>query len=324
MTKTTKTTNDKFDTREAWLKAAVEALRPIFEEHGYEIPVYRVSCGWPSRGATKLNAQTIGQAWDPKCSGDDTPEMFISPVLGAYEVDIVLATLVHEVVHIVVGSECGHRGAFKKCATEVGLEGKMTETHAGEELERLLQVIATDLGTYPHAKITPGATKKKNKNRHHKLVCQKDECGFSCRAANGPVEEFGVPWHCEKEMVFDIPEEEEEEEEDEPWTPPTAPKPPIKDLTKKEAKARKAANDKASRKLRNAKKEETRLAKLSDEPLMAKIGVTFYDRNPNGSRGTERVTDEHTLIRYVDGDRFDYSEDGGTMWMDGTCDEKLA
>lgn len=303
MTETPKMTNEHYDTREGWLTAAVELIRSIFAEHGYEIPEFRVSCGWPSRGATKSSMQAIGQAWSPTCSGDDTPEMFISPALGAEEVMIVLETLVHEIVHIVVGNECGHRGAFKKCATSVGLEGKMTATHAGQDLGDALTGIAEELGTYPHAKITPGATKKRNKNRHHKLVCQLEGCEFSCRASLGPVEEFGAPWHCEKEMAFDVSEEEED--------------PKVK------AKARKAVNDKESRIRRNAEKKEKRLAKLSDKPLRAKVGIAFHDRNRNGSRGTIHVTDSYTLIRYVDGDRFEYSEDGGTMWLEGVSGEKM-
>lgn len=354
-TKTTaKKTNDRFDTREAWLKDAVEDIRPIFLEHGYEIPEYRVSCGWPSRGATKMNAQTIGQAWSPTCSGDGTPEMFISPVLGADEVATVLATLVHEIVHIVVGNECGHRGAFKKCATLVGLEGKMTATHAGDDLAGQLSDIAKNLGTYPHAKITPGPTKKKNKNRHHKFVCQEEECGFTCRASNGPVEEFGPPSHCGKEMVQDIPEDEKpdpvkpvkktkpvkplppmtpDDDEDEDNTEPieqdpaTDPTIRTKDLSDEDRKARKAVNDRASRERRKVEKadaEDARKADLSITPLKAKIGVTFHILLHNGKTGHELITTtEHTLIRYVDGTRFEFSEDGGTTWLEGACSKKV-
>ncbi len=345
--KTEKKMNKNFETREGWLKAAVESITPIFTAHGYEVPEFRVSCGWPSRGATKSNAQTIGQAWSPSCSGDDTPEMFISPVLGAEEVDVVLATLVHEVVHIVVGNDCGHRGAFKKCAVAVGLEGKMTATHAGEDLANTLAEISTDLGVYPHAKITPGKTLKKNKNRHHKFTCAEEECGFSCRASNGPVEEFGPPSHCEKVMVQEIPddddgegdplppvtpeepeeeepetEEEEEEEEEEEWTPPVVKAKPVKDLTEAEAKARKAANDKESRIRRNAKKAEAeaqRIAKLDPKPFAPDLPFSFFILQHNGKKGAQTEADSNTLLRNVDGARFEFSEDGGTMWLEGTA-----
>ena len=50
----------------------------------------------------------------------------------------VAATLVHELVHILaVGVEEGHRGKFTKLAKAIGLEGKMTATHAGETLKAL-------------------------------------------------------------------------------------------------------------------------------------------------------------------------------------------
>lgn len=318
--------NKNFETREAWLKAAVGLITPIFEEHGYKVPEYRVSCGWPSRGATKSNTQTIGQAWSHTCSGDDTPEMFISPVLGAGEVSIVLETLAHEMVHIVVGQECGHRGAFKKCATLIGLEGKMTATHAGEALAGQLQDVANTLGTYPHAKITPGETLKKNKNRHHKFICaDTEECEFICRASKGPVEEFGPPWHCGKMMIQEDVEEEEEPEPEpkEEWTPPKAKAPPLKDLSKREQKARKAANDKASRIRRReawTAVEVERKASLSVIPFPAKLPFTFFNRLHTGKRGSVVEATEHTLLRYVDGKRFEYSEDGGAMWLEGTVE----
>ena len=39
-------------TREEWLGALVDALRPVFAELGYPLPDrIRVSCGWPSKSA---------------------------------------------------------------------------------------------------------------------------------------------------------------------------------------------------------------------------------------------------------------------------------
>lgn len=174
-------------------------------------------------------------------------------------------------------------------------------------------------------------TKKKNKNRHHKLVCQSEECGFSCRASNGPVEEFGYPWHCEKEMVSDAPDEEvepvepeeelqpmtheEEEEEDIDNSEPIEPDPEVI------RKAAKAANDKASlirRTEKRDKAEADRVAELSDVPFSPLIGQPFYVYHQHTKTTGAIVTaTPTTLMRRQDGDRFEFSEDGGEMWRQG-------
>ena len=47
-------------TREAWLLAAIELLRPLFLEKGYNLPRVRVSCGIP---ATSRRGSAVGQCW---------------------------------------------------------------------------------------------------------------------------------------------------------------------------------------------------------------------------------------------------------------------
>ena len=67
----------KFTTREEWLNAAAQAIRPLFDAQGAaDYPRFRVSCGFPKGGR-----KAIGQAWTPEASGDDTAELFISPEL---------------------------------------------------------------------------------------------------------------------------------------------------------------------------------------------------------------------------------------------------
>ena len=118
-------------TRESWLLACIELLKPDFIEVGATIPdKLRASCGWPSKSGLAKKKRRIGEAWSAKCSGDETFEIFISPVLK--DGRPVLATLVHEIVHCAVGVEAGHKGPFKRIALAIGLEGKMTETVAGE------------------------------------------------------------------------------------------------------------------------------------------------------------------------------------------------
>lgn len=135
-------------TREGWLRAAVGLLTPRLEEAGATMPEdWAVSVGWP-RGK-----KAIGQCWPPETTDDEkTTHMFVSPKLG--DPVVVLATLLHEMVHAGVGCSHGHRGPFRTIARAVGLEGKMTSTSAGEELMEHLRRLADRLGPYPHAAIT--------------------------------------------------------------------------------------------------------------------------------------------------------------------------
>jgi hypothetical protein len=189
----------KHKTREAYLAAAIQKIRKLFKAAGLDdVPTCRVSCGFPR--AKGGGGTAIGQAWSADCSGDKTFEIFISPALG--KKDDVLATLVHECVHITVGLAAGHGPEFRKAAVALGLEGKMTSTTAGKELRKSLRTIGVSLGKYPHAALVPGETVKRNKNRHLKMSCA--SCDFHCRASFGAFHAFGAPEHCGAEMVMSV------------------------------------------------------------------------------------------------------------------------
>lgn len=190
MTKTKKApraaeTGAKFSTREEWLVAAAESIRPLFDEQGADAyPKFRVSCGWPKGGR-----KSIGQAWTPDASGDATAELFISPALEKVVGYGVVDTLLHELIHAVVGNEAGHKGPFRKLAKAIGLSGKMTATFAEGDLEtRLLELIAS-LGPYPHAELSK-LTITKQSTRMLKLTCT---CGFICRTTQKWLDEVGCP-----------------------------------------------------------------------------------------------------------------------------------
>lgn len=181
-----------YTTREEWLGALTAALRPMFAAQGFPIPdKVRVSCSWPSRGGTSQSRKCIGQAWSPKCSADGTHETFLSPVLGtAADVGHVL---VHELVHHAVGTEAGHKGPFRKLATALGLEGKMTATVAGKELAERLHALCAPLGDYPHAALDPKAGRKVQGTRMLKVECK--DCGCVVRMTRKWLDECGAP-HC--------------------------------------------------------------------------------------------------------------------------------
>lgn len=175
----------KHATREEWLTAAAKAMRPMFDAQGAaDYPKFRVSCGWPKGGRGK----TIGQAWHPDSSGDATSELFISPELE--DVVRVLATLMHELIHAVVGNEAGHKGPFRKLAKSLGLEGKMTATVAGNALAADLLLLTSELGPYPHAELSKLSVTKQS-TRMLRVACPK--CGCILRMTAKWLEEAGVP-----------------------------------------------------------------------------------------------------------------------------------
>lgn len=167
--------------REAWLQAAVSELRPLFRGAGYELPEVHISVGWPSSGGLGTKKRTIGECWSGTTSEDKKPHIFISPLLdekaGAQD---ALPTLVHELVHVAVGTEAKHGPKFVKAMDKVLLEGKPTATHASEALVDRLKLIVEKLGAFPHSKIVPSPKdKKKQSTRMLKAECEC--CGYTIR-----------------------------------------------------------------------------------------------------------------------------------------------
>lgn len=191
----------KFKTREEWLNAAADKFQNLFEtKGGQKMPFTHISCGWPSiMGLSLKGKRRIGEAWSGACSDDGKPHIFISPYLKDV-LDInkddgcgVLPTLVHEMVHTTVGLEAGHGKVFKKFAVAVGLEGKMTSTHAGAELRELCKKVAEELGTYPHSGLDFTVQQKLRKKQTTRMVkCECAECGYVLRTSRKWID-VGIP-----------------------------------------------------------------------------------------------------------------------------------
>ena len=178
-------------TREAWLNAATDAMRPWFTEQGASLGKVRMSVGFMGgRGGAKLKA--IGQCWSPLASGDQTSEIFIHPSLA--DAPTVLATLLHELVHAAVGVEHGHKRPFTRLAKALGLEGKMTATVAGEALAAKLATIADQLGPLPHACLD-GRENSGPKKQSARMIKAECDCGYLVRLTRKWLNEVGAP-HC--------------------------------------------------------------------------------------------------------------------------------
>jgi hypothetical protein len=174
-----------FTERETYLAAASTMLQHgVFTAAGiepaqWEAKKYRVSCGFPLgfRGS-RSGKYAIGQAFDPSISADGTCEIFINPILA--EPAQVIAVLIHELIHVFAGVQAGHKGEFARIARAVGLEGKLTATVAGAELQAKIDAIVAQLGAYPHAAIDPQSRKKQG-TRLLKMQC--GECQWTARVS---------------------------------------------------------------------------------------------------------------------------------------------
>lgn len=210
----TKNIKVKFETREQWLLKAVKLMAPLFAQHGYKVPAVRVACGWPSSRALSVKKRVLGECWANTAATDLVSQIFISPYLeDAIDQFGVLPTLVHEVVHAVVGHKAGHGAVFGKCARAVGLEGKLTATHGSKQLLEACAEWVKLLGPYPHAKLD--SLKSPRKKQTTRLVKCECECGYNCRVTRKWLDEVGAPIcpHNKKVMSYTIPDELEREDE---------------------------------------------------------------------------------------------------------------
>ena len=165
-------------TREHWLLAAIDHLRPAFVAQGASIPAaLQVSIGFPSIGALRRRTPRVGECWPPEASLDGRHHLFLSPLLS--NPLPILATLVHELVHAAVGTRARHGPPFRRLALALGLRGRMTSTVAGPALEVQLAELAACLGALPHAGILPGASLAKQSTRLQKIACP--ACGYTAR-----------------------------------------------------------------------------------------------------------------------------------------------
>ncbi|MET9729322.1 hypothetical protein ABZZ79_01265 [Streptomyces sp. NPDC006458] len=140
-------------TREQWLHAAINLLRPDFVALGLPIPArVQISVGF-GYGAKAESKKILGECWSKSATVDRVNHIFISPEIT--DVVDVLATVVHELVHAADDNVNGHKGRFAKVAKALGLTGQMTATYAGPELAKKLRSIAEQLGAYPHSALYP-------------------------------------------------------------------------------------------------------------------------------------------------------------------------
>lgn len=181
------------ETRETWLKAAMDHLNDTFFKPA-DLPLPEklfVSIGW-AKNAGKGNA--IGQCFPPAWSGDEKAvNMFICPRLG--DPVEVLATLLHEMVHAAVGCEHGHKAPFKRVIKQFGLAGKATATYAepGTDCHDKLLGISGTLGPYPHVLMVARKKSKRGSMGGWVRLMSTNEETYKVLVSPKMLEEHGYP-----------------------------------------------------------------------------------------------------------------------------------
>ena len=169
---------ENYTDREAWLTEGADQLISIFsidDGHWDDMPPYRVSVGYAPR---HRGGKVLGVCIHADASSDNHFEVFINPVIddGFQALEI----LAHELVHVLDKNENGHKGRFARLARKIGLEGKLTSTHAGNRLKEQIDGVLGLLGDYPHGAIDIDFTKKQS-TRMLKVSC--GSCDFHFRTS---------------------------------------------------------------------------------------------------------------------------------------------
>lgn len=161
-----------FKTREEWLIAAAELMAPWLKDLKVELPEMRISCGWAKR-----SGKAIGWCYHTDTAKDLVGQIFISPELE--DPLTVLATELHELIHLSDDGQSKHSGHFKRVALAVGLEGQMRATVAGPALLVRLGEVAAQLGPYPHSRLEHKTKVGTQTTRQLKISCKM--CGYTAR-----------------------------------------------------------------------------------------------------------------------------------------------
>lgn len=184
-------------TRESWLEALIDVWRPKFRELEYPLPnVIHVSVGFPY-GVAPENKVILAQCLHSSVSKDGHNHVYISPVVD--DPAEAARCLLHELVHVVLDNEDGHRGRFAEIAKALGFVGKMTQTPVGDSLGLELVMVTAELGPFPHSAVdlamlrpapvpvpvggAPARPKPRvtsgpvpQRNRYFKVVCENPQC----------------------------------------------------------------------------------------------------------------------------------------------------
>ncbi|MBV8890874.1 MAG: transcription elongation protein SprT [Acidobacteria bacterium] len=226
-----KSPSNYHDSRESWLRAATNELRPYFEGCDYPLPdKIRFAIGFPSTGR---KGSRVGECWHSSTSNDEHFEIFIRADID--DPAEVLGVLVHELVHAVIPIDAKHGKLYRAAAVKLGLQGKMAHAMPGILLTKRLDELAANLGPLPHARLNiergadnrgPADREKKQGTRMLKAECDIDGHGYVVRVAATHVRNDGPPIcpRHKQPMTVDLPADEAAEQPAQEEKPETSPR----------------------------------------------------------------------------------------------------
>ncbi len=179
--------------REEWLNALILRLSPMIESVGETVPEgIRATVSFPSKGGIGKR-RVIGQCWYPtQCEDKKSTNLLVSPLLS--DPVEVAETVLHELVHAVVGPGHGHKGPFIELARKLGFTKPWKSPPATDELKLDLQGVLSLLPPYPHgaldAAVALAGAPKPQTTRMVKLECV--HCGYTLRGAKKWID-LGLP-----------------------------------------------------------------------------------------------------------------------------------
>lgn len=162
-------------TREEWLTAAIDSLRPVFAGFNTLPLNIRVTCGFP-RNSSRTKA--LGECWPMQNSRDKVYEILISPTLD--DPLRVFDVLIHELCHTLPGC-MNHGVTFGAACSHMGLvpaTSSWKSTVAGPDFFNRYAVLIESLGSYPHAALDI-SDRKVAGTRLLKAICP--HCGYTAR-----------------------------------------------------------------------------------------------------------------------------------------------
>lgn len=209
MQKQRNTSNDH-GSREAWLRAATDGLRPYFANFGLAIPAaIRFSIAFTSQGK---KAKVAGEVWPASATEDGHCELIVRADF-ADPLD-VLGILVHQLTHAALPPEAKHGKLFRDAALRIGLGGQMRNALPGAALRERLNELAETLGPLPHARlnfdrvtlsgIAVADRPRKQTTRMLKAECLARGCGYTVRVAARWLSDMGAP-HCPRHGAMTTP-----------------------------------------------------------------------------------------------------------------------
>lgn len=191
-----------YETREEYLNVFIEKARPRFEAANAPLPSnVRVAVGFTSGGT---RGSRIGECWSSDASEDGYFEIFIKPTLA--DPTRVCDVLTQQLIHAAVGLKEGRGMVFRRVATSLGYEGKMTAPTATAGWYSWAAPIIAELGAMPYGALADGGVSSARPKQSAALLkAECPVCGWLARVTKKHVRPYpylGCPVPtCDGELV---------------------------------------------------------------------------------------------------------------------------